>query len=105
MRGFRSYDKNELFNQIDNLSIERIENQIITKYGGRVIKVANVSNRYEIFDIVICSEVLEHIPDYENVIKEIFRLNRAAIKPKRYGCLCTFLNVVANPPRVNTFTQ
>jgi hypothetical protein len=52
MRGFRSYDKNELFNQIDNLSIERIENQIITKYGGRVIKVANVSNRYEIFDIV-----------------------------------------------------
>jgi hypothetical protein len=51
MRGFKSYDKTELFNQIDKLSIERIENQIITKYGGRVMKIANVSNRYEVFDI------------------------------------------------------
>ena len=52
MRGFRNYDKQELIDRIDQLSIERQSNQIITKYGGRVIKVANVSNRYEVFDIV-----------------------------------------------------
>ena len=68
MRGFRSYDKNELFNQIDNLSIERIENQIITKYGGRVIKVANVSNRYEIFDIV------KYLKDKINDIEKNFTI-------------------------------
>ena len=64
MRGFRSYNKKELFNQIDQLSIERINNQIITKYGGRVIKTANVSNRYEIFDIV--KYLKDKINDIEN---------------------------------------
>ena len=52
MRGFRNYDKQELIDRINQLSIERQNNQIITKYAGRVIKVANVSNRYEVFDIV-----------------------------------------------------
>jgi hypothetical protein len=36
---------------IDKISIEKIENQVITKYDNRVINVSNVSNRYEIFDI------------------------------------------------------
>jgi hypothetical protein len=51
MNGFRNYEKQELFNQIDQIKIERIGDQIVTKYGNRVIKTANVSNRYEIFDI------------------------------------------------------
>lgn len=68
MRGFRTYDKNELFNQIDNLSIERIENQIITKYCNRVIKVANVSNQYEIFDIV------KYLKDKINDIEKNFTI-------------------------------
>ena len=51
MKGFRNYDKQELFNYIDRLSIEKENGQVITKYGRRVIKVANVSNRYEIFDM------------------------------------------------------
>jgi hypothetical protein len=52
MRGFRIYNKTELFNLIDKIEVEKINNQVITKYGGRVMRVANVSNRYEIFDIV-----------------------------------------------------
>ncbi len=51
MKGFRIYNKIELFNMIDKISIEKIENQVITKYDNRVINVSNVSNRYEIFDI------------------------------------------------------
>lgn len=46
------YNKQELIDRIDKLSIERIGNTIITKYGSRVIASDNVSNRYEIFDIV-----------------------------------------------------
>ena len=51
MKGFKIYNKTELFNMIDKISIEKIENQVITKYDNRVINVSNVSNRYEIFDI------------------------------------------------------
>lgn len=52
MRNFRTYNKQELFNQIEKISIEKIDNQVFTKYNGRVMRIANVSSRYEIFDIV-----------------------------------------------------
>ena len=48
----RKYNKEELFNYLDKIEISRNDDQVITKYNGSVIKVANVSNRYEIFDIV-----------------------------------------------------
>jgi hypothetical protein len=51
MRGFRIYNKVELFNSIDKIEVEKINGQVITKYGGRVTQVANVSERYEVFDI------------------------------------------------------
>ena len=51
MKGFRVYDKSELFNLINKISIEKSGKQVITKWGNRVIKIANVSDRYEIFDI------------------------------------------------------
>jgi hypothetical protein len=51
MKGFRVYDKSELFSLIDKISIEKSGKQVITKLGSKVIKVANVSDRYEIFDI------------------------------------------------------
>jgi hypothetical protein len=47
----KEYVKSEIFKEIDNISIERVNNQIITKYCGIVKSVANVSNIYEIFDI------------------------------------------------------
>jgi len=52
MRGFRNYNKAELFNSIDKIEVEKINDQVVTKYNGRVMRVANVSKRYEIFDIV-----------------------------------------------------
>lgn len=46
------YNKKELFDFLDKIEIYKNNNQVITKYNGSVTKVANVSNRYEIFDIV-----------------------------------------------------
>ncbi len=51
MRGFRNYNKQELFNYIDKIEVEKVDGQVITKYNGRVTQVANVSERYEVFDI------------------------------------------------------
>ena len=51
MRGFRNYNKEELFNYIDKIEVEKVNGQVITKYSGRVTQIANVSERYEIFDI------------------------------------------------------
>jgi hypothetical protein len=51
MKGFRAYDKNEIFDLIDKISIEKLNNQVITKWCNKVIKVAEVSDRYEVFDI------------------------------------------------------
>ena len=52
MKGFRAYDKTELFNYIDKIEVEKVNDQVITKYRGRIVRIANVSKRYEIFDIV-----------------------------------------------------
>jgi hypothetical protein len=51
MKVFRVYDKNEIFDLIDKISIEKLNNQVITKWCNKVIKVAEVSDRYEVFDI------------------------------------------------------
>lgn len=49
---YKNYNKLELFNKIDKLSIYKNENMVITKYDNRVINTTKVSDRYEIFDIV-----------------------------------------------------
>lgn len=70
MRGFRNYDKQELFNQIDQIKIERNGDQIITKYGSRVLKTTTVSNRYEIFDIAkYLKDKIESIEENFNIYK------------------------------------
>ena len=70
MRNFRNWNKEELFNQINQISIEKVNGQVITKYGGRVVKIANVSNRYEIFDIV------KYLKDKIEVIESNFNINK-----------------------------
>ena len=51
MRGFKNYNKRDIFDTIDKISVEKINNQVITKFDGCVMRIANVSNRYEVFDI------------------------------------------------------
>lgn len=49
--GFKAWNKEQLFNIIDQINIFRQGEQVITKLGNTVINVTNVSNRYEVFDI------------------------------------------------------
>ena len=51
MTTFNDYNRETLINVIDKISIEKVNEQVLTKYNGKLIKVANVSNRYEVFDI------------------------------------------------------
>lgn len=76
MRGFKNYDKKELFKMIDNISIERHGEQIVTKYGTRVLKTATVSNRYEIFDIA------KYLKDKIEVIEENFDIHQYSLTIK-----------------------
>lgn len=70
MRGFRIYNKQELFNSIEKITVEKIENQVITKYNGRVTQIANVSNRYEIFDIA------KYLKDKIELIEQNFTISK-----------------------------
>lgn len=75
MRNFRNYNKEEIFKTIDQISIEKNDqNQIITKFGGRVINITNVSNRYEIFDIV------KYLKDKIELIEKNFTINKYQLK-------------------------
>ncbi len=70
MRNFRAYNKEEIFNYIEKISVEKVNNQIITKYDGRVMRIANVSARYEIFDIV------KYLKDKIEVIENNFPIRK-----------------------------
>jgi hypothetical protein len=75
MRNFRNYNKEEIFKNIDQISIEKNEqNQVITKFGGRVINITNVSNRYEIFDIV------KYLKDKIELIEKNFEISKYQLK-------------------------
>ena len=50
-RTFLNYNKQELIDKIDLISIELVGNQVVTKYRDTVTSISNVSTRYEIFDI------------------------------------------------------
>lgn len=76
MKDFTLYDKIELFNLIDRISIERNGNIITTKYGSRVINITVVSNRYEIFDIV------KYLKDKINVIEANFPISMYKLEVK-----------------------
>jgi hypothetical protein len=77
MKGFRNYNKKELFNTIDKISIEKVGTQVVTKFDNRVINTSNVSNRYEIFDIAkYLKSKIELIEKNFTITKYNFRLTR-----------------------------
>jgi len=77
MIGFRKYNKQELFDSIDKISIERSgDNLVTTKFNGRVINTTQVSNRYEIFDIV------KYLKDKINSIEQNFEIFKYKLEIK-----------------------
>jgi hypothetical protein len=70
----RQYNKQELIDKIDRISIEREGNTIITKYDGGVIKATPVSNRYEIFDIV------KYLKNKIDMIEKNFTISKYSFK-------------------------
>ena len=73
MRGYQDYNKEQLLNIINKVSITKEGTQVITKFGERVIKVANVSNRYEVFDISsYLKSKIELIENNFTIIKQRF---------------------------------
>jgi hypothetical protein len=77
MKNFQNYNKQELLSKLDRISIEGINDQVITKYDGRVINISNVSKRYEIFDIVkYLKDKIDDIEKNFTIIKYEFKLTR-----------------------------
>jgi hypothetical protein len=75
MNGFRKYNKEEIFNILDELSIKKSgENLITTEFKGRILNTTRVSNRYEIFDIV------KYLKDKINIIELNFPIHQYKIK-------------------------
>jgi len=70
----RQYNKQELIDKIDRISIEREGNTIITKYDGGVINATPVSNRYEIFDIV------KYLKNKIDMIEKNFTISKYSFK-------------------------
>jgi hypothetical protein len=74
-RNFLNYNRQELIDRINQISITQEGEQVITKYGNRVMSVANVSGVYEIFDIK--SYLIDRLSDIEknfNITKYFFRV-------------------------------
>lgn len=66
----RSFNKEELLSSIDKISIEKKANQVVTKYDNQVLKVVNVSDKYEVFDIT------SYLHDTINQIEENFKIDK-----------------------------
>jgi hypothetical protein len=74
-RKFLPYDKAQLLEKINSISIEQIENQVITKFRDTVVAVSNVSNRYEIFDIKsYLKQKIDLIEQNFNISQYYFRI-------------------------------
>jgi hypothetical protein len=74
MRNFKDYNRDEIFATLDKITIQKIEGQVITKFDGRVINITNVSDRYEIFDIV------KYLKDKIELIEKNFRISKYTLR-------------------------
>ncbi len=93
MKNFRNYNKEELFRTIDKISIEKTEqNQVITKFDNRVINISNVSDRYEIFDIV------KYLKDKIESIEKNFAISKYQLRITNGR---QYLQLVSDPVEIN----
>lgn len=76
-RHFIPYNKSELFDKINQISIEKVGETVVTKYGKSVMSITPVSSRYEIFDIKsYLQNKIELIEKNFTISKYYFRLTK-----------------------------
>lgn len=68
-----SYKKSELLEKLEKLEIERVNNTIFTKYNNKIIKTAEVSDIYEVFDIV------SYIKSKIDLIENNFKIHKYSL--------------------------
>lgn len=77
IKGFKPYNKSELFEKINAIEIFKSGENVITKYFGTIINSTKVSNRYEIFDIrSFLFDKISHIEDNFNIKSYKFVMKR-----------------------------
>lgn len=93
MKDFRNYNKKELFNTIDKLTVEKNEqNQVITKFDNSVINITNVSDRYEVFDVA------KYLKDKIELIEKNFSISKSYL---RITSGRQYLQLISDPVEVN----
>jgi len=71
------YNKQELFERINQIDIQKVGDTVVTKYRDRVLRVVDVSGRYEIFDIAkYLKEKIDLIEKNFTITKYRFTLTR-----------------------------
>lgn len=55
---------------------KRYKNKFNSNLKFDVMNLSTINYKDNLFDLVVCTEALEHVLDYENVIKEIFRITK-----------------------------
>ena len=74
---YNPYIKQELLDRINEIDIQKVGDTVVTKYRDRVLKVVQVSDRYEIFDIAkYLKEKIELIEKNFTITKYRFTLTR-----------------------------
>jgi len=70
--------KNALqFSEEPTVDSEWFNKHLISVYGGNnSLDVQNIDYKDEVFDIVICNQVIEHVPDDKKAIKELLRVTK-----------------------------
>lgn len=64
------YNKQELLERINQIDIQKVGDTVVTKYRDRVLRIVEVSNRYEIFDIA------KYLKDKIDLIEQNFKITK-----------------------------
>ncbi|WP_456376731.1 class I SAM-dependent methyltransferase [Lutibacter sp.] len=63
------------FSKEPTVDSEWFNKHVVSVYGGEnSLDIQNIDFKNEVFDIVICNQVIEHVPDDKKAIKELLRV-------------------------------